>query len=1449
MKTFFDAFISYGRKDSKAFATKLHQRLTELGFSIWFDQQDIPLGVDFQNQIDDGIEKSHNFLFIIAPHSVKSAYCLKEIQLAVKLNKRIIPLLHVEPTDCWDKMHPIIQKINWIFFQDNTDDFEKSLDGLLQVIHHQSDYVRQHTEILVKALEWSRHQKQTNYLLVGEERKQAQSWLKVRFTDQQPPCVPTDLHCELICESTKNANNLLTQVFISYADQDKLVMGKIAKTLMRQSFTVWTNKTDIQTGTPFQDVINQGIEGADNLVYLISPASLKSDYCQQEITHALDNNKRIIPLLIDSTELECIPPQIRGLQFIEFTTYKDEAKYRLDADKLIKVLHQDERYYSDHKTLLVKAIKWKKQNRNPSTLLRGYNLQYYENWLTINQQRSLHPPLDLHHEFITESSHQIISSSLEVFISYSRANSDFARQLNEALQMQGKTTWFDQESIPPGSDFQQEIYRGIENCDNFLFIISPRSVNSPYCADEVEYAQSLNKRFVTILHHEVAADVLHPALAKIQWIDFRNYRGDFYANFSELIRTLDTDRDHVHNHTKFYQRSLEWEKNHKSPDLLLRGIECSIAQNWFLEAEQDHKYPPSTPLHKEFIEASKKEEKARLAAAKKRVRRKKILIVGVIAVAAVGALISPIIYTINIGSEIWKKLIWKNVIVNNYILEAKDYLPEKQKNPTMALRLAETAYKLADEDATSKFDDINKIHTENYMIQASEVLSRVYHSAIDNRSFFYSANMRHEKAVTSAVFSPDGSRILTASKDKTAKLWNLKGELIKSLDEHSAWVNSAVFSTDGNTIVTTSEDKTAKLWDKEGNLLKTLPGHDCVRNGQCQVNSAVFSPDGQTILTASDDNTAKLWHKQGQLINTLRGHKDIVVSAVFSPDGQTILTASEDNTAKLWDKDGKFITTLNQDRGLTSAVFSPDGTKIITTSKDNTAKLWKQNGELIKILKGHTGWVNSAFFSQDGKIITASSDSTAKLWDKDGKFLKTLEGHSEPVKKALFSPDGKNIITISDDDTAKIWDLDGNVFANLIGHELSVTTAGFAPNGEKLITASDDSTVKLWDITQQPVNSTFRHSAAVNSAVFSPDGTKILTATTEKQAYLWDKSGKLLKKLPHRCDNGKKCSLKTAVFSRDGKHIITTSDDGKTRLWNEKGDPLIMAINLHDNYNNSTILDSIGDQLASFTQDDQPILTTSYDQTAKLWDFSGSELKEISAEKGHKGVVNSAIVSPNRQQILTAYNDKMAKLWNLNGEIITDFKGHTEAVNSAVFSPDGQKIITASADHTIKLWDLNGNEIETFPTDPPQGHRKDVNSVVFSPDGERILSASDDKTAKLWDLKGTLILEMKDLTPAAVNSAVFSPDGKKILTASSNGTVSVWLMPEPIYEWLQTAEIYQLSEKEQDEFDIEDKLFSDFVYMLFKRFFEYFSGLFGLQPEGIKNHTSTLPDSLGHKYE
>ena len=145
-----DVFISYGRADSRLFAKRVKERLVDAGLKVWFDFDDIPLGVDYQNQINDGIEKADNILFIISPHSVNSPYCAKEIELALTYNKRIIPLLHVEEIsyETWQQrnpdaqefgwhalkekgehssfpnMHPEISKINWVYFREGIDDFD-----------------------------------------------------------------------------------------------------------------------------------------------------------------------------------------------------------------------------------------------------------------------------------------------------------------------------------------------------------------------------------------------------------------------------------------------------------------------------------------------------------------------------------------------------------------------------------------------------------------------------------------------------------------------------------------------------------------------------------------------------------------------------------------------------------------------------------------------------------------------------------------------------------------------------------------------------------------------------------------------------------------------------------------------------------------------------------------------------------------------------------------------------------------------------------------------------------------------------------------------------------------------------------------------------------------------------------------------------------------------------
>ncbi|MDJ0617576.1 MAG: TIR domain-containing protein [Calothrix sp. MO_192.B10] len=1357
MTKLFDAFISYGRQDSKAFATKLQARLNEQGLKVWFDFNDIPLGVDFQNQIDDGIEKACHFLFIIAPHSVNSPYCAKEIELAIKHNKRIIPLLHVESInrgtwqqrnpkgtdeewsaykaegkhDHFQNMHPTIRKINWVYFREEVDDFEQSLAGLIKLLKSHADYVEQHTKLLINALEWERNQKQTRYLLTGEEKQQAQSWLKIRFKDEQPPCVPTDLHCEYITESIKNGNNLMTEVFLSYADEDRGTMEEIRRSLRREGITVWTNTTDIQTGEEFVEAINRGIEQADNVVYLLSPDSVNSTYCQQELDLAVSLNKRIIPILVRETEEMQVPSVLRYLHYIDLTDNLKSDDYLVDESQLLKILYDDAAYYNEHKILLTKALKWQRQQNNPSILLRGYNLRSAQTWLEVAQKRTQHLPTPLQSEFINESHRQPPLESLDVFISYSRADSDLARKLNDSLQIQGKRTWFDQESIASGSDFQQEINRGINACDNFLFILSPRSVNSPYCKDEVEYAASLNKRFVTVLHRQVNTNDLHPELAKVQWIDFNGHEGDFNANFNQLVRTLDTDREHVRSHSKWSHRSLEWEYKDKSNDLLLRGSEFLIAQNWLQETEQQKKKPAATALHYRFIEASqnaielaekeekrrqtemlhlqeekRKEAEARLAEQKKSARRQKLFLVA----TSIGLVVAVVLATLAKNAE-----------------EKAERAQEAQLNSVsrFSLELSQENLKFdALLEAIRAGNQIRKLGKEASPENRSLILA-AFQTTVYDRDGFTEQNRftKHKGTVFDVAWSPDGEKIATASGDGTLRLWNLNGKEIKTIPiSNKNEVYSVSFSPDGKTIAFASDDNTVKISSLQEEQPKIIGKHNNL------VWSVAWSPDGKTIASASEDNTVKLWDKQGKLLRTLTGHQQGVRSVSFSRDGKTIATASEDGTIKLWNvNNGRELTTIRADKNnhkFYSVSFSPDG-KIIASGSgnddnndnndNNTVRLWNKQGKLLKARKAHDALVWNVAWSPDGKIIaSASDDNTVKLWDKQGKLLQTLKGHHGSIKSVKFSPDGKKIATASEDNTVKIWRLSDNTLQRLKGdNEAQSWSVAWSPDGKTIASGRVDNTIKIWtkEGKWKFIPTKMEHEQAVSSVSFSPDGNTIASASKDNTIKLWNKQGKELKTL-----EGHKKPVWSIAWSPDGNTIASGSGDNTIKLWNKQGKEL-KKLEGHK----GTVWN------IAWSPDGNTIASGSGDNTIKLWNKQGKLLKTL---EGHDASVASVAWSPKGNTIASASNDNTVKLWSKKGEKLKTLKGHHNDVLSVTFSPDGKKIASASKDSTVKLWNIDGQELQTL-----NGHKKRVTSVSFSSDGKTLASASDDKTVILWNLE------------------------------------------------------------------------------------------------------------------
>ncbi|MDZ4793359.1 MAG: caspase family protein [Bacteroidota bacterium] len=664
----------------------------------------------------------------------------------------------------------------------------------------------------------------------------------------------------------------------------------------------------------------------------------------------------------------------------------------------------------------------------------------------------------------------------------------------------------------------------------------------------------------------------------------------------------------------------------------------------------------------------------------------------------------------------------------------------------------------------------------------------------------------HTATINSAEFSPDGKKIVTASRDHTAKIWDaVRGKLLVDLKGHTADIVSAEFSPDGKKIVTAASDSTAMIWDAiSGELLVTLNkytnkeissarfspvGKNIVTgswnssaavwdasNGQLLANltaqsnggskSAQFSPDGKKIITISPDSTGTMW--DGITYNhlaTLKGHAADIESAEFSPDSKKAITASDNGAVKIWDvANGHLLLDIIVNSGWVMNVqFSPDQKKIVTSSLFGPAVIWDAlTGKMLVNLNGDSSWAKVAWFSPDGKkIVTVSMDKLVnfhgyniKIWDAgNGKLLVDLGNSSEAVMSAMFSPDGKKIISTLLWGPASIWNgMNGNLLFNLSGHTSTVKSVQYSPDSEKIITLSGNGMVRIWDDVNGKLEADLaglkNDTNSMNdtrSAQFYPGGKKILTYTL-KEGKIWDAvNGKLLVGLKEFR------WLTKAHFSTDGKKIITNSTtDPPVRIWDADNGSLLdeMKGNKWEVYS------------AEFSPDGSKIVTASRDSTVRIWDAANDnllvDLKEFAW---------SAMFSPDGEKILTISKDSVARTWDVHsGKLLFSLKERMwfAAVN---YSPDGKKIASTSGDTTARIWDATNGKLLV---DLKMQHFS-LRNIQFSPDGKKIIGTSETEgIAKIWDANnGNLLFDLAT-NNEWINNAVFSPGGKKILVASGN---------------------------------------------------------------------------------
>ncbi|MEM1134766.1 MAG: TIR domain-containing protein [Bacteroidota bacterium] len=626
-----DVFISYSRQNLD-FALKLYNQLMEEDLEVWFDQENIPLAVDFLHEIESGINLSHNFIFIISPESVKSEYCLLEIRHAVKQGKRIIPILYEEPDQVtYSRIHPVVRKLNWIFFRKDLDNFDRSFLGLIDTLDQHKAYVQMHTSLLNKALFWSKNQKRPEYLLMEEDRIEAEAWLRQTFENEKAPCEPSASHSEYICEGEKYAKLGMTEVFICNAPTDHDMAVKIGDELMRKSFTIWLRNEDIaEDNEKIRRIIKNGIEEADNFIFLISPESLNSERCLFELNYADTLNKRIILSIVNKSELTALPSNIKSLTTIDFSKPEQVKYYTKNFEtafnELLRKLYKNQHYFEQHKYLLAQALHWKRQNENPAVLIKGYQYQNARSWYLEGLSKNEYRPTKLHEIFLEACEKTTDHLRNEIYISYARNDSDFARRLNNDLQINGRVTWMEQDYIPGGVDYQEETFKAIASSDNFLLIISPPALMSPYCRDELEYAQALGKRLIIVKYRECDISLIMQPGSQFTEVNFEFLSNRYAECFSNLLRVLDVDRTYIHNHNRLAQKALEWEQKNFDSDFLLRGTELIAALEWYQEAKEKKKTPSPSDLQIQLIDKSEEVADISRKRYKQRINRLRILV-------------------------------------------------------------------------------------------------------------------------------------------------------------------------------------------------------------------------------------------------------------------------------------------------------------------------------------------------------------------------------------------------------------------------------------------------------------------------------------------------------------------------------------------------------------------------------------------------------------------------------------------------------------------------------------------------------------------------------------------------------------------------------------------------------------------------------------------------------
>ncbi len=979
-----------------------------------------------------------------------------------------------------------------------------------------------------------------------------------------------------------------------------------------------------------------------------------------------------------------------------------------------------------------------------------------------------------------------------VFISYSRKDIDFTRRLADTLSITGYTPDYDQASydssyVATGISAEDEWWQRIQDmitvADIMLFVVSPSSSESEVCNEEIAFARNLGKRIIPVLRHQIDFTKAPPRLSALNIkLDFTS-DSHFDTSFNKLIEALEVDVTWHREHSRLIQLAQRWKFNNKSSQQLLRGTDIAESENWATRR------PASASGLSDFIiEFIKESRQAAIVREKRAKLRARLAVIASLIIATIIGYFALLMF------DQWQVGLQRETL--SLIDHASNALTSKDANTATLLSLEALP--------SPKSLSINN-RFRPYENDARLSLER------NLRTFLYRDRTLagHKAVILGLGISPNGERIVTVSRDGSARLWNAKsGKQIKSLFDKPLLVDSRAkitFSSDGKKLAISRINSVVYIFSAtDGRSLNKIDG----------LSNAILSPNGNYVIgfPLSNSKTVELIDAQTGVAKwSYNGDTRVSHYLAVSSDSNWVAAVFSDQSVRLLSADdgAELASFEHKPQTVTGMRFSPKSKMLAVTLKDNSIKVWKlEEKSLFQHLIGHKYLPRALSFSKDGKqLLSAEVNSrpakgkSAVIWDLfKGKIIHTISAHEIALSGASFSHDGRYIITSGLDGIVKKWSAnDYNLWSSFKSPSKVVFGFKESSNGGFLVTQEADHTVRIWrqskpdrwyhDIFFYPkspkisVDKKYLFAKELSYDAIQPDTLHIF----EVNAY----GPKLIRKLKL-----KKFSL-FQFLNDDNRIALIPHKTSEIEIWNNTLTSRVKVINFGDELN------EYGKDIQSFRIfEDKSMVLINTDEAGLLRTVdlsSGEILNEIMIE-GAWDIIHDikngyAIIVGNNGEFVVVNVDTL--------KIEKRLSAHEDKIFDVVISPSGRLIATASKDKLIKLWNAESYELMAVL----KGHNHQVLSVQFSQDGRYLISGSEDTTLGIWDVNTKLPLKFYCCHNRGILKTWILPEKFNIASLDRNGELIIWkaepLEREKLIEKARSSTSRCLTEKQRKHYHLD----------------------------------------------